>query len=546
MTTTPIYIARGLKADGRVEFEFVITGQGKPKKRFFSLDKLAAPAKEFYQWLGEHNILVTPQVKQDVQALIENRPQPRRGFFAAAPGWHGRSFVTPREIYGPDSRLVANLTPSDSRLEWGRKGELDEFNRWADENFSKSPVAIFAMALAFAGPILRWTDHKSIVAMLVGGSSQGKSTLQQIAGALWGGNDGNGYVETFLKSPEAFEEAALRHRDCLLVLDEMKLIDRNEVEAARKFESLLFRFDSGVRKTIYGKATVRSDLRGTFLLSSNETAATILGKAGREVTRELAARILEIPVDPDFPVFHLDESDVRRRAMLVEKIRREARQVYGVARHQFLKRLTEAAATETEEARLVDRISKLRRIGLKLLGLPQVSSEIDSRLAGQVAIVYAAGRLAYAYDALPFDKYELREAIRVVWPRILASAMSGLRRSALSEFVANVLHVMPTFVNLGLTRPKDMGEVLAAPGFVKSGPDDRVTVWLTTAALRRFTALPKAVLEALEKEGILQRELKDEESLGKRQVKLTLGKRLRPRVYKLHARLEQFKKIAAI
>ncbi len=547
MTKKSIYIKKGVQApDGRVRYEFVIIGTGKPRRQVFGLDDLIPPATKFFRWVSERNLLVTQEVKQEVAAELERRPTPKMGYFAELPGWYGKSFVTPRRIYGEDRDVIINDTPATTRSKWRRKGDLHEFRRWARKNLDYSPVAIFLMAHALAGPLLRWTGHKSIVAMLVGPSSIGKSTLQRVCGSLWGGADGKDFMETFSKSLEPFESAALRHRDCLLVLNETHLLDRNEAERGRKLQNLLFRFESGVAKEIYGKETPSEEMRGALLLSSNETTADILRKAGREFSRELAVRILEIPVDGSFPVFKIDESNMATRMSRVDAYSEFAQRVYGVVRHEYLIRLAGDVAADEEE--VAARVAKFRRAGLKLLGVPELSSEIDARLASQVATIYAAGRMAYHYGVLPFDRDALRFAIRAVWPRILQSAMNGLRRNPSAEFARRLLDALPNFVDFGsAVRFKDEAQVFSSAGFVKRDGETSITIWLTVPALQRYTALPDMVLETLDQKGILQRS-SEGRSGARRQVKRAVylddGTKFRPRMYKLRTTLDELRRMA--
>jgi putative DNA primase/helicase len=80
----------------------------------------------------------------------------------------------------------------------------------------------FAVACAFAGPMLRPAGMESGGFHLPGRQFGGKTTALKLAASVYGGTS---YLQRWRSTDNALEAIAAQHSDCLLILDELAQID---------------------------------------------------------------------------------------------------------------------------------------------------------------------------------------------------------------------------------------------------------------------------------------------------------------------------------
>ena len=77
---------------------------------------------------------------------------------------------------------------------------------------------VFAVACAFAGPLLRPAGMESGGFHIRGDSSSGKTTALRLAASVYGGPS---YMQRWRTTDNALEAIAAQHCDSLLILDEL-------------------------------------------------------------------------------------------------------------------------------------------------------------------------------------------------------------------------------------------------------------------------------------------------------------------------------------
>lgn len=518
--------------------ELVATTRHASFTRHFPLADINASPVVVYRWLGECGIVASSEVKNLVLQALSDLPKVRGGWVAEAPGWYDKAFVTPVETIGSDTARIINLaTLSPGRRKWQRAGRLDDWRSKIASPLAGSPVAVFALCSAFAGPVLALTEVTSLVFMIVGPSSVGKTTLLELCGSVWGGGE-HGFADTFLKSPEEFEVAALGHRDTWLGLDETQLLGSNSHDAAQKFHKVLFRYASERPKKIFDRPSSDQALRGVRFFTSNRSAAEILRGAGLPFDSQEVVRVLEISVDRlSYPVFALGK-DTAKCAERVQRLKKRSGKLYGTAGRKFLRRLV--ADRIEDEPTLRQRIARYIKEGMDVVMPSAQANNIDMRLARQVSIVYAAGRLASWYGILPYKRKILRKSLAAVWARVHQHAIESLHRNPVSEFLQNLEAGLSKLTDLEAGLPTlTKNEAKELPGFKKTQKDGRLAIYLPGKGLARLTPFDSMVLRWLEANAFLQRDKQGNAAKkGKRQVKTVVGrepggKPIRLRTYKI-------------
>lgn len=518
--------------------ELVATTRHATFTRHFPLADINASPIIVYRWLGECGIVATSEVKKLVLQALSDIPRAREGWVAEAPGWYGKAFVTPAETIGADTTRIINLaTLSTSRHKWQRAGTLEDWCSKIASPLAGSPVAVFSFCSAFAGPVLALTEITTLVFMIVGPSSVGKTTLLELCGSVWGGGE-QGFTDTFLKSPEEFEVAAQCHRDGWVGLDETQLLGSNSHDAAQKFKKVLFRYASETPKKIFDRPSSEHALRGVRFFTSNLSAAAILRGAGLSFDSPEAVRVLEIPVDrSSFPVFDLGE-DTAKAAERVQRLKKRSRRLYGTAGRKFLQCLV--ADRTKDESALRLRITRYIEEGMDVIRPSAQASNIDTRMARQMSVVYAAGRLASWYGVLPYKRRVLSRSLTAVWAKAHQHAIESLRRNPVTEFLQNLEAGFSKLTDLDAGLPTlKKSEAKDLPGFKKTMKDGRLAIYLSGRALARLTPFDGMVLRWLEANAFLLRDNRgNSKKKGKRQVKTVVGhdpdeNPIRLRVYKI-------------
>lgn len=520
--------------------------------RYFPLADINTTPVSVYRWLGECGVVTTNDVKKIVVQALSVLPDPVDGWVAETPGWYGKSFVLPTGTVGIGTHNIINLTSVTGTNKWQRRGTLRKWQARVASPLANSPVAVFALCTALAGPVLQLADLITLVFMIVGPNSVGKSTLLEACGSIWGGGGDESFTDTFLKSPEEFEVAALNHRDTWLGLDETQLLGSTSQDAAQKFHKIVFRYASEKPKKIFDRQSSNQALRGVRFFTSNKSAAELLRAANLPFDGQEAVRVLEIKVGRnDFPVFDFGSKDTAKIAARVARLKRRSRKYCGSASRAFLLRLVKDRVND--EARLIKRIRRYVQEGMDLIGLPPHADSMDFRMAMQVAVVYATGRLAFRYGVLPFGRRLLSKTFAAVWTRIHRQALENVRRDPVREFVRNLSASLEKLTDLDAGMPTlTRSEAKRVAGFRKTQKDGRLAIYLPSNAFAHLAPAEEPVLRWLEDRGYLQRDGKsksDANKTGKRQAKSIIahgpgGSPIRLRLYKLVGDIAEMKRAA--
>ena len=531
-----------------IEF-LVIRGEVR-HARFFALEDVNTSPIELRRWLGRSGVAVDKAVLTAIWSGLSDLPTPVEGCVAEVPGWHGTNFVLPSGVIGIGAANIVNETAIAGDGKWRGSGTLEQWQENVAQKLKSSPVAIFGVLLALAGPLLRFTNETSVISMLSGKASLGKTTLAAIGGGVWGGAGNLPFIETFAKTPEAFEAAMTRHHDTFLALDETGLLDANPRKAGQNFHEILMRLSSETTKEKYRQTSASATIRGTCLMTSNFTAKELLHRAKLSYESHHAVRLLEIPVhSKSLPIFGFGTVTAEKMAKKVRRLRKLARRYAGVAGPAFVARIV--ADLVESEPKLQARIREYRDEGLVALKLATSATRDERRLAEKVVVIYAAGRLAIHYKILLYSVEELSAAVQTVWIGIRKNALASVVHDPLQVFLRKLIKAKKTLTDITAARPSmTKAEAKTATGFIKY-IGANVEICLPKVSFDQLTPNGKAVLNSLEARGLLQREGSESKQpkAGKRQAYPVVAhdkkkSPIRIRAYKIVAQLDVLERLA--
>lgn len=328
-------------------------------------------------------------------------------------GWHGPAFVLPQQTFGNtggERYYLADEVSESSSYE--RAGT---FERWRDTVSVPGGAhkrVLFALACAFAGPLIDLAGAESGGFHLVGGSSSGKTTALRLAGSVWGSADS--YWRQWRATDNGLEAVAEEFGDTLLALDEIgqadpKIVGEVAYMLANGRGKQRARKDAGARAIKSWRV---------MLLSTGEVgSAALMNAAGHKARAGHDVRLVELPADAGrgYGLFDSDGGYGAQLALpVVDGTRISARSLalalgdaartdYGHAGPLFVERLAHDRIEISREAR--ERIAEFVQDVC-----PKGADGQVQRVAARFGLVCYAGERATQWDLTGWDFEAVRSA----------------------------------------------------------------------------------------------------------------------------------------
>uniref|UniRef100_A4X0A0 DUF927 domain-containing protein n=1 Tax=Cereibacter sphaeroides (strain ATCC 17025 / ATH 2.4.3) TaxID=349102 RepID=A4X0A0_CERS5 len=376
---------------------------GHPKRLVIPAQSLAGGGTEVFKRLMSHGLTFVPTRKSCellMEYLLVSTPD-LRITQTRMPGWVGETFALPGISFGPDE-VICDLGEIDHR--YAVSGCIETWRKTAALAIGNSRLA-FALSAAFAGPLLRPLGQEAGGVHFVGSMGDGKTTLAEMAGSVWGGGRA-GYIRSWQGSESGHEGAAVATNDTLLVLDEIGQAD------PALLGPIVYMHHNGSGKNradTDGRLKDSTSWKCLLLSTGEKTVAQAIAdspRGGRAMAGH-AVRLLDIPSDAGaglgvFEELHGFESS-RELALHLHHM---GGQHYGHAARAFLTRLTD----EPDEAsNLVGPLIK----EFVAQACPPGASRQVQRAAARFGLIAGAGELAISFGVLPWPTGEaLRAADR--------------------------------------------------------------------------------------------------------------------------------------
>ena len=247
-------------------------------------------------------------------------------------GWHEigdtKVFVLPDETIG-SVRGETVIVQGAAAAPFEKRGSLAEWQDGVGSLVAAHARGVFAVSVAFAGPLLGLLGLEGGGFHFYGQSSRGKSTLVEAAASVWGKGAIPGFVRPWRTTANALEGAAAIHSDALLVLDELGMIDPREAAAAA------YQLAAGSGKGRSGRdGSLRTPMSWrTMVISTGEICLSDKLVEGRQRARAgQQVRLIDIPADAGAGFGAFDHVGANGDAQsLADSIKKAARSSYGLA-----------------------------------------------------------------------------------------------------------------------------------------------------------------------------------------------------------------------
>jgi len=313
-------------------------------------------------------------------------------------GWHpangGAAYVLPHQTIGDVAERI--VFQSDNAMENTFRVRKDAA-AWRERIGALcvgNSRLVFAVACAFAGPLLRTASMESGGFHLRGDSSSGKTTALRLAASV---NGGPSYMQRWRTTDNALEATAAQHCDALLILDELAQVDS---KTAGECAYMLANEQSKGRSTRASALRPRLTWRLLFLSSGELGLADHMAEGMRRTRTGQEVRMADIPADAGagmgaFQNIHGHAS----AAAFASHLTREAQAVYGAPGLAFI----EWACPRWGE------LPRRVRDGVQALAaqwVPEGASGQVERVAARFALVGVAGELATEAELTGWQPHE--------------------------------------------------------------------------------------------------------------------------------------------
>ena len=355
-------------------------------------------------------IAPSPRARNLLTQFIQTRQPAAFASCTDRIGWHnGRVFVLPRETIGTDGERIVFQSENQIENTFTIKATAHAWRERVAALCAGNSRLVFAVACAFAGPLLRPAGVESGGFHYRGDSSSGKTTALKVAASVYGGAS---YLQRWRTTDNALEAIAAQHSDCLLILDELAQV---EPKVAGECAYLLANEQGKARATRTGTPRARLAWRLLFLSAGELGLADHMAEGMKRTRTGQEVRMSDIPADAGagmgaFENLHGHEGG----SAFARHVTGQAASVYGAPGRAWLEWLTTNA--DTLKARIREASAAL---GAQLV--PEAASGQVERVGARFALVGAAGELATEAGLTGWPKGESEQAARACFNAWLAA-----------------------------------------------------------------------------------------------------------------------------
>ncbi|MFT4195382.1 DUF927 domain-containing protein, partial [Ottowia sp.] len=320
-------------------------------------------------------------------------------------GWHptadgGAAYVLPGETIGAGDERIAHQTDAPTERTFRVRGDLAAWRDRVGALCVGNSRLVFAVACAFAGPLMRPGGVDSGGFHLRGDSSSGKTTALRVAASV---NGAPGYMQRWRTTDNALELIAAQHCDALLILDELGQVDGR---VAGECAYMLANETSKGRASRGAALRARLSWRLLFLSAGELGLADHMAEAMKRARVGQEVRMVDLAADAGAGMGAFESLHGREGgAALATELGRATAAVYGAPGRAWLDWLAEQ--WQGLPKRLRERSDALRAAWV-----PEGASGQVERVAARFALVAVAGELATEAGLTGWPVGEAEGAVR--------------------------------------------------------------------------------------------------------------------------------------
>lgn len=438
------------------------------------LQLLQSDGTEMRRELARMGLTISPSkaARDLLVAYVQVWPVKARARCVERLGWHGSIYVTPSESVGQDDEVVVFQNSHAIEPAFASAGTVDQWRASVGMLAAGNSRLVFALSVAFAGPLAHVAGEESGGFHFRGASSSGKTTALKVSASVWG--NPTTYPRLWRATANGLEGLAALHNDGLLILDELSQVDPKEAGEAAY---LLANGQGKARASRDGTARQSARWQLLFLSAGEESLTALMARAGRKSNAGQEIRLADIDADAGagmgaFEVLHGQAT----AAALALAIKDAAMRNHGMVGREWLhiivaNRATLADTIAHEITKFVDDV------------VPNDAEGQVLRVARRFALVAVAGELATHFGLTGWNSGEAIKAAHkcfAAWFDTFGGSDNREVRNILSQ-------VRAYFETHGASRFEDMKatqdqRIINRAGFYRTGVNGE----------REFLVLPEA------------------------------------------------------
>lgn len=330
-------------------------------------------------------------------------------------------FLPDNSLIGPQEAHTVHFHPKKSifRPDYSKSGSLDEWKEKVASSALHSTRIMMGLCTGLSGYVLRIVKIiENGGSNLYGQSSIGKTTVLKIMISISGPRYN---LQSWNQTDTGIEELANGHNDNFIAFDELKTLDQDNKEAAKRLSSIVYRLCSGIEKKRSEKyKRDQNRWRISILSTGEDSLAKLAEKGGRSRMEGEEVRVIDIPADAGkgMGIFESLPEDFTDSSTYAQYLDEQSQLFYGTPQAAFLERLIADLNAENPETPVKSQLIKWMKLFRKKCGVSKFGIEV--RFANRFALAYAAGCLAVEYGVLPFTRENVFNGIAACYKAALA------------------------------------------------------------------------------------------------------------------------------
>jgi putative DNA primase/helicase len=265
-------------------------------------------------------------------------------------GHSDEQYVLPTQTFGTSEvPTVTVLDHLDRAMvtKYRARGTLEEWQTQIAGPSYKNTRCMFALALAFTGPILRYVKGPRTGGFQIFGPAEtGKTTAATVAGSVWGCHVGaerqeKGFAESWHTTEGKVEKTAMAHNNTVLILDETQRAGRNAQHRANVITDITFSLAEGNERERLTNTSSARAWSFYYLSTSNLTFAELAAVGGIEIDDAHLGRLFDIPCPNSPHGIYENLHEFPNGERLTDALKQRCRRYFGTAGPEFARLLVE-------------------------------------------------------------------------------------------------------------------------------------------------------------------------------------------------------------
>jgi hypothetical protein len=375
---------------------------------------------------GAHLYFGTKAAAPDIETALTAPPVKGMIQKTTRTGWHDDSFVWQGGTHGSKHGKLSFLMEDKADPDELQSGELKEWKAGLEKPCESSKILVFALALGFAAPFLKFVSpNEGATFYIWGKTTTGKTLAKRALMSIFRRAKENDLM-TFDHTVTKLDEEAEAYNDLVLVLNESERLKKNHEARAEVMREIAYKISGGTGRQRSKIAKRNFDLKNrkwlVLCIASGETTANTLDRnEGEEI------RLVDIPVPKAQAggIFSDHEPDVTDYVSAGKAMARATEQTilknYGKAFPQFM----DAVCADLDA--IVKRVN--RNVSLFMKNVAPNADAKTSRLVEKFGIIYAGAIEACRLGVAPWTE----ERARVAIVHVCRLALEGIAKESAVE-----------------------------------------------------------------------------------------------------------------